>query len=89
MPQSGATTSSCGALCGRARRIRSATVAGDSTSGVSSASTPRMIDLPSSCSSTARSRSDWAVSIEIWSHGLAASSGRNGTRVGRPLHERG
>ena len=36
-----------------------------------------MIVLPASSASTAQSRPDWAVSIEIWSAVLAASSGRN------------
>jgi len=57
--------------------IRSATVAGVSTSAVSSASTPRMIVLSVSSSSTDTSRLACAVSIEIWSTGAAASSARN------------
>ena len=77
MPQSGAAMSSLAGLCGSARRIRSATVSGDSTAGSSSASTPRMTVLPASRPSTSRSSRDCAVSIEIWSTGAAASSGRN------------
>ena len=42
-----------------------------------------MIVLPSSVASTDGSRFDWAVSIEIWSRLVAASSGRNEYPDGR------
>ena len=59
-------------------RIRSATSSGVSTSAPSSrSSTPRMIVLPGSPSSTEQSSSDCAVSIEIWSQPAPASSVRN------------
>ena len=42
-----------------------------------------MIRLPGSSAITAGSSPDWAVSIEIWSHDTAASSGRNEYADGR------
>ena len=77
MPQSGAATRRSAPACGNARRIRPATVSAVSTSSVERSSTPRMIVFPASASSTSSARPDWAVSMLIWSHSVAASSGRN------------
>jgi hypothetical protein len=60
-----------------ARRTRSATVSGVSTSGVERSRTPSAMPLPRSGRSVAGSRCDCAVSIEIVSAGVSASSGRN------------
>src|SRR5690606_15785768 len=76
-PQSGATMIFSAGTCGSARRMRAATVSGVSTSCVERSSTPRMIVLPGSVLSTAVSRFDCAVSIEICLTSLLLSSGRN------------
>src|SRR5690606_13502539 len=76
-PQSGATMIFSAGTCGSARRMRAATVSGVSTSCVDRSSTPRMIVLPGSVSSTEVSRFDCAVSIEICLTSLLPSSGRN------------
>src|SRR5690606_6407349 len=74
-PQSGATMIFSAGTCGSARRMRAATVSGVSTSCVERSSTPRMIVLPGSVLSTAVSRFDCAVSIEICLTSLLLSSG--------------
>jgi len=77
IPQSGAITSWRAGRYGYARRTRSATTSAVSTDGVERSSAPRMIVLSARSARTPRSRPDWAVSIEIWSTGHPASSGRN------------
>ena len=77
MPQSGAITSRSGARYGYARRTRAATTSAGSTSGVDRSITPRTTVLSARSASTPRSSPDCALSIEIWSTGHAASSGRN------------
>ena len=64
MPQSGPITRRLAGTCLSARRIRSATVSGVSTSRVERSSTPRMMVLFGNFSSTEQSSLDWAVSIE-------------------------
>ena len=76
-PQSGATMMRSAGTCGSARRMRAATVSGVSTLMSERSSTPRMMVLPGSFSSTEQSRLDCAVSIETCRTGDAASSGRN------------
>ena len=77
IPQSGAITSRCAGRYGYARRTLAATTSALSTWGVDRSSTPRMIVLSDRSASTPRSSPDCAVSIEIWSTGQPASSGRN------------
>ena len=50
---------------------------GDSTAWSSRLITPRMIVLSGRCLSTDGSRLDWAVSMDTWTQGQSASSGRN------------
>ena len=60
-----------------ARRTRPATSSADSTACSERSRTPRMMVLPSRLARTPGSSRDWAVSIDTWSHGQSASSGRN------------
>jgi hypothetical protein len=75
-PQSGATTMRSAGTWGRARRMRAATVCGVSTAGSERSSTPSMIVLLGSASSTEQSSFDCAVSIETWCAFDCSSSGR-------------
>ena len=77
IPQSGAISRFSAGTYGRARRIRAGDQLGRLDAHVARSMTPRMIFLPRSDSSTARSRFDCAVSIETWPAGSPASSGRN------------
>src|SRR5580692_9527305 len=77
MPQSGASTMRSAGTYASARSARLATTSAVSTAASPRFRTPRMIVLPASSLKTAQSRSDWAVSMEIWSAVVAASSGRN------------
>ena len=61
---------------GSARRMREATVSGDSISLVDRSSVPRMIVFVGSSASTEQSSDGCAVSTEICLTGVAASSGR-------------
>ena len=76
MPQSGATMTRAGSICGSARRMRAATVSAVSIRWSARSMTPRMIVWSGSCFSTVVSRFDCAVSIEICRTLQRHSSGR-------------
>ena len=77
MPQSVAIMTRSGDTYFNARLTRSATVAADSTLGSDRSIAPIMNVLFGSDSSTAQSRCDWAVSMEIFEQQHCANSERN------------